>query len=513
MKDLTMNATKNQQAIADKGAGYDTPDKKTAVKQIGRSVKQALRPAMRNKRILTPEERALYVKKAEIIRNGLASHSWRDLEAHRKFDRNEKLGMMDSNVLIVGCDIGSEKHYARAYDDRGAELSARAFPIDNDKEGYESFMDWALEIAAMNDKSQIVVGIEPTGHYWFCFYEWLTASGVTVVQVNPYAVKRIKEVDDNSQLKSDQKDPSVIAKLVKDGSYGLPYLPEEVYADLRNLSLLRTQLIEDRTRAVNRLHRDMAIYFPEYKDVFGKNLDGKFALALLAEAQTPADFISLGVDGIKEIWHRHKLRGRAYDWASKLVKLGTDTVGLKEGVDSIKRSIKHFAEEAAYLDGEIEDVEALIEQAVQKIENYDKVKAIAGMGDVNLPSIIADMGDLSRFDDPKELQKIAGLSIVSISSGKHNGESRISKRGRKRLRYWLYQAAMSLVAHNEAFRELHLYYTTREDNPLSKKQSLTVLGCKLIRILYKMLTTGAVFDPEQVVSGVRKRKADLKAAA
>lgn len=513
MQDLTTKATDNQEAIANQGADHTAPDRKAAVKQISRPVKRALCSGKRNKRILTVEEKALYVKKAEIIRNGLVSHSWRDLEVNRKFDKNEKLGLMNSDVLIIGCDIGSEKHYARAFDEKGVELSGKAFPIENHREGYKSFMGWALEIAAMNDKSQIIVGIEPTGHYWFCFYDWLMASGVTVVQVNPYAVKQTKEIDDNSQLKSDQKDPSVIAKLVKDGSYGLPYLPEKVYADLRNLSLLRTQLMEDRTRAVNRLHRDMAIYFPEYKAVFGKNLDGTFALTLLCEAQVPADFISQGVDGIKEIWHRQKLSGRGYNWASKIVQLSMDTVGLTEGADSIRHSIKHFAEEIIRLSKEIKAVNSLIEEAVQKIDNYDKVKAIPGMGDVNLPSIIADIGDLSRFDDPKELQKIAGLNIVSNSSGKHNGESKISKRGRKRLRYWLYQGAMSLVSHNEAFKELHQYYTTRAENPLTKMQSLILLGCKLVRILYKILTTGVAYDPEQVVAGVRKRKEELKAAA
>ena len=60
----------------------------------------------------------------------------------------------------------------------------------------------------------------------------------------------------------------------------------------------------------------------------------------------------------------------------------------------------------------------------------------------------------------KQLQKLAGYAIVECSSGKHKGESHISYRGRKRLRYVLYEAAISLIARNEEFKEVHRYYRT-----------------------------------------------------
>lgn len=86
------------------------------------------------------------------------------------------------------------------------------------------------------------------------------------MQVNPYAVKQTKEVEDNNQLKNDKKDPKLIANLVKDGkdgNFGMPYLPEKHYADIRCLSMFRNQLNEDRIRNLNQLHREMKIYFPE----------------------------------------------------------------------------------------------------------------------------------------------------------------------------------------------------------------------------------------------------------
>ena len=76
------------------------------------------------------------------------------------------------------------------------ELSKSAFGFSNTAEGFESMLDWSTKLAAANDKKQIVLGLEPTGHYWFCLTTWLVAKGISVVQVNPYAVKQTKEVED-----------------------------------------------------------------------------------------------------------------------------------------------------------------------------------------------------------------------------------------------------------------------------------------------------------------------------
>ena len=196
------------------------------------------------------------VKKAQEILQELKSYTWRDLETKGKLSKNDKLTFISDDMLILGCDIGSETHYVRAIDTRGRELSKSAFPFNNDAEVFQKAKEWEVNLAAANDKKQVVLGLEPTGHYWFCLASWMVSNGISVVQVNPYAVKQTKEVGDNSQLKDDTKDPKVIANLVKDGNYGMPYLPEGLYAELRRLSMFRDQLTEDRIRNVNRLHRE-----------------------------------------------------------------------------------------------------------------------------------------------------------------------------------------------------------------------------------------------------------------
>ena len=147
-----------------------------------------------------------------------------------------------------------------------------------------------------------------------------------------------------------------------------------------------------------------------------------------------------------------------------------------------------------------------------EIPHAANILEIPGIGESILSGIVAEMGDIDRFDDVKEIQKLSGLGLVACSSGKHKGETKISHRGRKRLRYWLFQAAKSVVVHDETFKELHAYYTTRTANPLKKMQSLIVIACKLLRIIYKLLTTGEKYDPAKMRSDIVYQEERLQMA-
>ena len=452
------------------------------------------------------------LKKAEVIRENLIASTWRELETSGKFDKNAKLSFISDDMLILGCDVGSETHYLRAIDTRGRELSKSAFPFSNNSEGFQAAKEWAVKIAAEHDKKQIVLGLEPTGHYWFCLATWMVSNGISVVQVNPYAVKQTKELEDNSQLKDDTKDPKLIANLVKDGNFGMPYLPEKLYAELRRLSLFRDQLNEDRIRAINRMHRELKIYFPEYKDALGK-VEGSFSLELLKQAPFPTDLTALGKDGIREIWHNAKLRGRGYSRSEEILDYAKSSVGIKDGMDAGRTAVKWFVGQIQALDAELAMIEEQINQKCQEIPHAGNILEISGIGENTLSGILAEMGDISRFDDVKEIQKLSGLGLVACSSGKHKGETKISHRGRKRLRYWLFQAGKSVVAHSEEFKELHVYYTTRAENPLKKMQSLIVIACKLLRIIYTMLKTGVAYDPKKMLMDIRHQEKQEAAAA
>ena len=174
--------------------------------------------------------------------------------------------------------------------------------------------------------------------------------------------------------------------------------------------------------------------------------------------------------------------------------------------------MKWFAEQIELLDCKIQETDEKLRQKCNEIPYAENLLDIQGVGGTVLAGILAEMGDIRRFDNAKEIQKLSGLGLAACSSGKRKGQTRISYRGRKRLRYWLFQAARSAVAHAEEFKALHVYYTTRQQNPLKKMQSLIVIACKILRIVFTILQTGRPYSPTKMLQDI-KRTADTAAQA
>ena len=425
--------------------------------------------------------------------------------------QNKKISQVKETTMIVGVDVGSEKHFFRAFDWRGIELTRKPVPFSNSMEGFNSFYSTVVELMQKNNLEEAMVGIEPTGHYWFDLGQFMSRKNIRFVMVNPHHVHKSKELDDNSPSKNDRKDPRVIAGLVRDGRYFYSYMPTGVYAELRNASNRRFVLVEEQTRAKNRLQKCIAVYFPEYKGIYTR-IDSKGGLLVLKHAATPDEIVSLGVDGIIGIWKAEKLRGNGRKKAMQIVNAAMNSIGLKSGLTEARMEIRDLIEDYELHTRRLERVNDLIKELCQQIRHVDKLLETKGIGITTAAGFIAEVGDIKRFNDAKELQKLAGLELVADSSGKHKGKSRISKRGRKRLRYLLFEAAISVVGKNEEFRQIHEYYTTRDKNPLKKMQSLIAVSCKLIRVFHVILTKGVRYDASKMLGDIRHPGTQPKAA-
>lgn len=429
--------------------------------------------------------------------------TWRQAEVGRTLTQNDKIALVDDKTLVIGADVGSEKHDIRAFDNRGREFSKKAFEFDNNEAGFAQAKAWILMFRDDRHLEKIIVGMEPTGHYWINLASWLMNEGITVVLVNPHHVKKSKELDDNLNRKTDRKDPKVIAGLVHEGRYSMPYLPDGAYANLRSLNNLRLMNTEEKTRCMNRLNRWLSIYFPEYGTIF-KDVGGVGSLLLLEQAALPGDIVKLDADGVNKIWRTAKLRGTGYTKALKIVSVAEHSIGCTEGLDIARAEIQWILENLKNLIKWDNDLLARIEALAKEIPCMDNMLEIKGLGVRTLVGIFAEIGDITRFTGVKPIQKLAGLALVEDSSGKREGKTIISKRGRKRLRYHLYQAALVLIGQNDEFREVYDYYRTREDNPLKKMQALMAVACKLLRILYAMVTKGVTYDPGKLLSDIRR---------
>ena len=139
-----------------------------------------------------------------------------------------------------------------------------------------------------------------------------------------------------------------------------------------------------------------------------------------------------------------------------------------------------------------------LETEVWKVPHAEKLLSIKGVGLVTVAGFLSEVGDIRRFNSPKQIQKLTGLELKENSSGKHRGRTSISKRGRKRLRKILFQVILPMIQNNAEFHEVYEYFTTRQKNPLKGKQVIIAAGCKLIRVFYAILKRGVAYDLQKL---------------
>ena len=258
--------------------------------------------------------------------------------------QNAKIASITEKTLIVGIDVGSETHYARAFDWRNYEYTKMPLEFSNTEAGFQTLKAWMEEIAEKHGKTAVIPGMEPTGHYWFALRKFLQDNGMRPVHVNPRHVKKSKELDDNTPNKNDRKDPKTIAALVNEGRFSCLYMPAGIYAEIRGLSNLRFQTQDEFTRIRNRLARWFAIYFPEYKDVY-RDLKAVSGRMVLKEAPLPEDIMKLGAEGVNQLWRRAKLRGAGMKRAKTLVSAAERSVGSKEAAETARMELKNLLDD------------------------------------------------------------------------------------------------------------------------------------------------------------------------
>ncbi|TVY01485.1 IS110 family transposase [Paenibacillus cremeus] len=427
-----------------------------------------------------------------------------------KQKQNQRITRITESTLVVGADIAKKIHVARAVDFRGIELGKDCV-FHNDQQGLTKLATWMKELGQAHGKTDIVFGIEPTGHYWFPLAAFLQAQGIHVVVVNPHHVNKTKELEDNSQTKSDYKDAKVIADLIRNGKYSEPKLPTKEYADLRILMNLREKVSASLSQVKGRIGNWFDRFFPEYAGVF-KEWTGKASLMTMRAFPLPADIVAKGAREVLAHWKTVVKRGVGIKRAERLLAAATASIGLTEGSVAARMELSTLLEQLELFKEQLEGIMKQVMQILENIPGAEHMLSVPGVGVITVAGFLAEVGDLSNYDHGQQIIRLAGLNLKENSSGKRKGKTGISKRGRSRLRALLFRAVMPLVAKNESLKALHRYYTSRSQNPLKKKQSLIALCGKLIRVLYTLGTKRRSYNANEMLGPARQGQLQLEAA-
>jgi transposase len=395
--------------------------------------------------------------------------------------RAKRVRMVKEGTLIATVDIGITNNtgYCTTLDGRGT----KSFRFDNTKEGFEKF--WCMTVASKNRFrcDEVLVGYESTGPYAEPLVHYLANKQVKIVQVNPLHTKKMKEVNDNSPLKTDDKDPRVIADIIRLGRALTIVVPEGDAASLRRLNNARERHVREQTALLNQLQQLVFLIFPEFKTVL-KNMKGKTSQYILNRYTTPERIGTLSKASLGEEMRKRSMGKFGIKEAESLISLARETVGIKEGLGGIFMDIRHILMQLEAEVRFISEIEAEMGAILERIPCSARLLSMKGLGIVSVAGLIGEVGDFSKFSTQSEIMKLAGLDLYEISSGKRKGQRRISKRGRSLLRKILFYAAIQMIRKNGIMYE---YYARLTGRGMERMRALIAVSRKLLRIIHAIV--------------------------
>lgn len=406
---------------------------------------------------------------------------------------NEKIERITPETLICGIDIGKTKCCARFCDFRGLEVYHKVW-FDR-TENLDAIGCHITAAMHLENKTDVIISFEPTGHYWLNVDKYFKDCGQETVLMPTYTVKQEKGVHDQDPTKSDPKDAMLIARLTSEGKYVKAIERNELYQDMYSGYQIYNDIQKEINRVRNKIHVWDDKYFPEVEKVY--KIDSVGIKPIYEKELLPNEIKDMTLEELTEIMTKENSRANKKS-IMKLKELCEKSNGINSDAFT-KKEIKRLYERFQELLKELEEYEKELIELASQIDYVEKAVEISGIGYISMIGIIAETGDLNNYEHAKQVLKMSGLSLKENSSGQKKGKKHISKRGRAKLRRNLKQIGITLVKNNNFFLQLHNYYTTQREHPLSKLISINAIIRKFMYILMAIVKSGKSFDEEKAI--------------
>ena len=406
---------------------------------------------------------------------------------------NEKIERITQETLICGIDIGKTKCCARFCDYRGLEVYHKVW---FDRTEDLDIIGCQITAAMYKEnKKDIIISFEPTGHYWLNIDKYFKDCGQETVLMPTYTVKQSKEQYDQNPTKSDPKDALLIARLTSEGKYVKPIERNEIYQNIYSGYQIYNDIQKEINRVKNKIHVWNDKYFPEIEKVY--KVDSVGIKPIYENQLLPNEIKNMTLENLIEIITKENSRANKKS-IMKLKELSEKSNGINSDAFT-KKEIKRLYERFQELLKELEEYEKELIELASQIDYVEKAVEISGIGYISMIGIIAETGDLKNYEHAKQVLKMSGLSLKESSSGQKKGKKHISKRGRAKLRRNLKQIGIALVKNNNFFLQLHNYYTTKRTNVLTKLVSINAIIRKFMYILMAIVKNGKSFDEKKAI--------------
>jgi len=390
-------------------------------------------------------------------------------------------------MYIVGIDIGKNHHEASIVSPEGKQIG-RSLRFATTHKGADSLMRFIFKNIG---NSPCVFGMEATGHYWYPIYSFLKAKGYTIYVINPIQSDSLRKMYIR-QTKNDSIDSFLIAEVIRFGQFGTTSMADENILAMRQLCRYRDSVISSRTEIKLRIGTIMEQIFPEYEKQFS-SLWVSTSMGILEKYLTPENIENAPIDELFEIIKDKSHNRLTKAKAISIKEAAADTFGIKIAQDAFSFQLKQLIDRMNFHDKQIEALDIEIMKYYEQFDCY--LHTIPGIGIIGAATILAEIGDISRFKNSSALVAFAGIDPTVRQSGEFNStHNHMSKRGSPYLRHAIFLAATTCSFHNSP---LNAYYKKKRDQG---KHHLTATGAvarKLTTVIYAVLRDSKPYEPKK----------------
>ena len=390
-------------------------------------------------------------------------------------------------MLFAGIDIAKYDHVIGAIDERGRSLS-KPMTFKNSTSGFEKCAAYLGGLS--DDKTEIIVGMEATGHYWLACFCFLTEQGFNVVVINPMRTDAMRRFKNLGKVKTDATDCAIIADTLRCGDFEPSKLADGKMMSLRQMTRLRQAITEDIADLKRQVIVALDQVFPEYARLFSDTF-GETSKAFLKRCPTPEECMDIDVRTLANLLDKASRGKLGREKADELKAAAKSSCGITLASDAFSFQIKLLAKQIEFIEGQLAEVDKKVKSLLDEIEPL--ILTIPGISYKLGAQIVAEIGDVKRFGNAPAIVKYAGINPSKNQSGVFEGEvNHITKQGSPYLRRALYLAAMAQL---KCKTPLYDYYVKKRGEGKAHREALIAVARKLVHVIYAVLSKQEPYDP------------------
>ena len=384
-------------------------------------------------------------------------------------------------MIYVGIDVAKDKHDCCILGSDG-EILFSPFTIQNSLQGFDALYEKILSLTS--DLSEIKVGLEATGHYHLNLLRSLLDNGLPSFVINPLHTNLFRKGQSLRKTKTDRVDAASIAMMLLTDRSLKPYSDTSYHnEELKSLTRYRFDKVQERARLKISVSRLVSILFPELEKLV-PSLHMASVYALLSEFPGASFIAAAHLTRLKHLLYDASKGHYGRDMALTVRDAATSSIGSVIPAKSLE--LKHTIHLIQVLSAEIDEIEDAINAIMDTLAS--PITTIPGIKNRMGSMILAEIGDVSRFDNPDQILAYAGLSPSTYQSGQLTSSyAHMEKRGSRYLRYALFNAAIYVCHWDPTFKA---YLAKKRAEGKHYYVAVSHACKKLVRVIYRMQLTG-----------------------